>query len=160
MSARKQQPDRDQQAIDALFDARTSLEAIEASRGWATRVIFAGATGDQQNVAHAAVLWILDRYFHGPQIDHARDKLRKSLDKQAEGMSPYVEKLLIEATAAVEGASLAVGIAVGMQMRPTVDDLKSARGELSLTMGGVKEYVANRRKAIGPPEHEWQCDKG
>jgi hypothetical protein len=78
------------------------------------------------------------------------------LDRKAPGLSVLVVPR--ETVAAVQDAALALGVALGMQMRASAEDLKAARSGMMCDAGGVKAAVAENRRAIGEAPYRWRCD--
>ncbi len=157
---RRSEPAEDTQATGAcaaLFDSRGRLEALEAARGWAARIVLAAATGDRADVTRGAIGFLM-RFFDGKRLDDSRNRLRQALERKAPDFAPYVDKLLLDYMAAIEGAALMLGIAVGQMLRVDVAEVKAARVQQSLDVAGVKGEVEARRRQLGRAPYDWQCD--
>jgi hypothetical protein len=146
------------EATDALCHARDQLVAIEAARPWAVRALLAAAIGDRADVRRRGLAFLVGHFYNGPALDAQQTQLRQVLDRQAPGLTAFVEKVHRDTLAAVEDAALALGVAIGMQMRVTAEDVKAARVSMICDATGVKAAVSEAIRVRGPEGYRWQAD--
>jgi hypothetical protein len=145
---------------ERMADCRGMFAAIEAARGWAARVLFAAVVGDRSNVLRGGIDFLATRFFaDNGEAERARNRLRHALERDNPRCLPLLEQVLVEGRQAAESAALALGIAIGQQCAGVdVAALKGGRTQIALDCDGIKGEVVERRRQLGPPALEWDCD--
>ena len=148
----------DAAATVALMESRRKLEALEASRGWAGRIVLAGAVGDQPGLVRGAMAFLL--HFLGTDaIDAHAASVRRALERRAPDLLPAVDRVVADRAAAVEGAALLLGIAIGQQTRVDVDEMKAARARVAFDAAGIKGELAAAARNLKAAPFAWRCDE-